>query len=285
MLDIRVDASFFDHPKVRRLERLVPGGALALLALWCFLRRDLSRVETGSLAGLDPEDLEDLARWRGEPGAMIPLLIELGWLDVTDDGLVAHQWAEHQPYAVAARARSIAAQKAAQARWAKEATGKVNTEQTGASCGAHAGRMPAAMPPTLPNQTNQKTAPTHARTPARARDTREAKERIQGTAVRDTTSPQTRAAIERRLSASPEAIAEEAERSRARARAIRLELERAHLARPTWPTALERRADGSPMRTLAPGASDGRLGGHTGGAPEAYAPVVTRDFDLAVGFE
>ena len=116
--DFRVSVDFFTHHKARKLrKRLGAAALLSLLQLWAYA----ARVRTdGDLAGMDAEAIELAAEWEGEDGVFCATLLDIGFLDQVDDGLILHDWAENNPWAAEEKARRERAQKGAQARWKKE---------------------------------------------------------------------------------------------------------------------------------------------------------------------
>lgn len=92
--DIRLSVDFWDHPKMLKLERrLGVAGPIALLRLWCWAK---VYFPDGDLSGLDDEDIEIAAKWHSAKyGEFVSVLVELRWLDKTENGYVLHEWREH----------------------------------------------------------------------------------------------------------------------------------------------------------------------------------------------
>jgi len=63
------------------------------------------------------EDIEIAAEWIGQPGILVPALVNVGFLDGENDCYRIHDWADHQPYIVERPQRSKAARRAAEAKW------------------------------------------------------------------------------------------------------------------------------------------------------------------------
>lgn len=102
--DARFSTSLASHPKVKKLRnRLGADGCWAWVCLVLWVASDRS---DGDLAGLDDEDIELSADWRGEPGAFVAALVTLRMLDGDELGRAVHDWAEHNPWAAGAGARS-----------------------------------------------------------------------------------------------------------------------------------------------------------------------------------
>jgi hypothetical protein len=129
-VDIRLKATWPDHPKTERLvRRCGPDASRCLLRLWIWASQERP---DGDLTGLTVEDVEIVAKWNGDPGAFYDAITELKWID---PGPKIHDWAEHQPFIVTSSSRSESAKKAAAARWHPDAS------RIGNGCSAHAPRM------------------------------------------------------------------------------------------------------------------------------------------------
>ena len=127
-IDIRLSLEFFDHPKVGKLERrLGLEAVVCLLKLWGWAAKNRP---TGKLEGLDVEDVEFVARWKGSEGEFVATLLALRLLDEVDGCFAVHDWEEHQAYASKSEERSSKARKAAEARWNKT-TGDTGCEADG----------------------------------------------------------------------------------------------------------------------------------------------------------
>lgn len=115
--DIRIKVGFLTHPKTVKLRRRCGSeGVESIISLWCFAA-DTEGREAGSLAGMDTEDIEIAAKWRGESGAFVDAAIAVGFLDAVDNHLVIHDWTEHQPWVALAPVRAAAGKKAVHTRW------------------------------------------------------------------------------------------------------------------------------------------------------------------------
>lgn len=115
--DFRVSVDFFTHHKARKLRKRLGAPALvSLLQLWAYA----AKVRTdGNLSGMSAEDMELAAEWDGKDGEFTQALLEIGFLDQMEGGLVLHDWAENNPWVAEEKARRERAQKGAQARWSK----------------------------------------------------------------------------------------------------------------------------------------------------------------------
>ncbi len=112
IIDLRLDVGFADHPKTFQLAAFHPSAPLCLIRLWSWCR--LHRTD-GLLHGLGPPEVEQIARWQGQPGALWAELLRLGWIDIKP--LSIHDWTQHQPYSCGTRRRSKQGKRAAQIRW------------------------------------------------------------------------------------------------------------------------------------------------------------------------
>lgn len=95
---MNVEPELLDHPKFLRLEKRVGAGALkVLLRLWGHCAAN-KRGERWPLA--DAEYIECVARWSGLPGELYAALVEIGWVEVTSEGLVIHDWEQNNSFTV-----------------------------------------------------------------------------------------------------------------------------------------------------------------------------------------
>jgi len=111
--DFRTNVGFFDHPKTLRLQKkLGSDGVIHLQRLWAY-------TAVNKPKGIIDRDLvEDASRWTGEEGLFLKTLLDLKFLDVVDDSLVAvHDWEEHNHWAFNADERSEEARRRANIRW------------------------------------------------------------------------------------------------------------------------------------------------------------------------
>lgn len=113
--EIRVSAALPDHPKLVRLESIVPNALRGLIRLWAYAAGQPSVRATGNLGTSIPAFVDRMA---GMPAGFGEILIKEGWVDVAANGsLVIHDWVEHQPYLARANERRARARAAARARW------------------------------------------------------------------------------------------------------------------------------------------------------------------------
>ncbi len=121
--DIRISVSFRGHRKRRKFKAVLgPDATDYLLDLW--IGAAVSRPE-GILHGFSAIDIAMEAGWGGDPKEFLSALIEVGFIDVLEDGGYAlHDWQEHQPFVAQSNVRSERARKAIHARWTKSSRTK-----------------------------------------------------------------------------------------------------------------------------------------------------------------
>jgi hypothetical protein len=90
---LRNDEGFLEHPKTLALCRIVqnPEGAVFIQRVWVWAVRS---SPDGNLTGLEPADIEDIAKWRGTSGALYAALVGVGFIDELEGGArrVLHDW-------------------------------------------------------------------------------------------------------------------------------------------------------------------------------------------------
>lgn len=118
MADARLSTSFRTHPKRVKLQRRMgPVGVLAFIDLILFAAE--SRT-SGTLTGMTAEDVAIAARWEGDTEQFISALLDLRFLDRSDDGEMSmHDWSEHNPFASGSGERKLIARSNAHAGWLK----------------------------------------------------------------------------------------------------------------------------------------------------------------------
>lgn len=115
--DIRLSLGFLDHPKTIKLERSLGLEAVkSLLYLWCYAAQNKPE---GFLTGMDIDDIEIAAKWRGQPGQFVEALTSPKhlWLDFVDGVYELHDWEDHQGYVVHAPQRTEKAKNAIAKKW------------------------------------------------------------------------------------------------------------------------------------------------------------------------
>jgi hypothetical protein len=99
---IRVKRDFFYHFKTRKLiKRLGLSGAVSLVKLWTYA---MEFKPDGVLSGMSDEAIAIAVDWEGDPSLFVSTLLKLRFLDDNNGTLSIHDWLEHQPHALRARA-------------------------------------------------------------------------------------------------------------------------------------------------------------------------------------
>lgn len=115
--DIRISTGYPDHPKIRKLRKLLGGdGVLSHIFLLCYAGK---YAYSGELKHMDASDIEEVARWRGEPGVLVGTLVELHLLDNKPGNYSIHNWQKWNKYAATYDIRSATARKNIAKRWEK----------------------------------------------------------------------------------------------------------------------------------------------------------------------
>ena len=146
--DIRLDINFCEHPKTKRLIRVLGFEApFALLKLWTSAAKHYPK---GVLKDLDEYDIADLTDWSGDPKQLVEALTDpkINFLEKVDGQYQLHDWEENQPWIFFQDERVEKAKKAARARWGEESespedAGSSTPEESG-SCGEHASSIPTS---------------------------------------------------------------------------------------------------------------------------------------------
>lgn len=104
MSDIRVKFGFPGNVKTKQLSAgRAPHPGWSLLVLWCYAGQN---KPDGELAGMSDAAIESAADWTGEAGALVRLLLEVGFLEGEAGARYLHDWDDHQPWLVGSEARS-----------------------------------------------------------------------------------------------------------------------------------------------------------------------------------
>ena len=114
-MDIRVNVSFINHRKRKKLRMLIgPCATDCLLDLWLSTAMN---HPSGVLDGMKPIDIALECNFEGDPNALVSALIDCGLIEIVDGVYQLHDWQEHQAYVITAPTRISKARKAAAARW------------------------------------------------------------------------------------------------------------------------------------------------------------------------
>ncbi len=167
------------HPKTKKLARLLgvslPAAVGHLHYLWWWA---LDFAQDGTLEKFDGYDLADAMQWDGDPDQLVDALINSGYIDDTDDGLMIHDWGEYAGKLLERRAKDRARKRAA----AEAAGVPQNLRRSSDGNDEEIEETPSASfvtnQPTVPNQPNttnstnrtEPTTPTSA--PAALQETR-----------------------------------------------------------------------------------------------------------------
>ena len=90
---IRLKMGTLEHPKLVKLSRRLDlQGVIALLRLWIWTAQNRP---SGVLYGMDEEDIEIAARWKGESGKLHVALVSLRLLECMGKVYKLHDWQEH----------------------------------------------------------------------------------------------------------------------------------------------------------------------------------------------
>jgi hypothetical protein len=125
MANLNLDIDYFDHPKTKRLIRLLGKGSEVLpLKLWVYTARYHKR--SGELTGISAQEIEDECKWWGEAGKMVEVMLATGkdvkpelrdefcFLKLVDGTYVVPNWVRRQGHLQAFEER---ARNGARKRW------------------------------------------------------------------------------------------------------------------------------------------------------------------------
>lgn len=163
MTDVRVMCSFRTSHKTKKLAKLAgPEAPLYLIYLWAFCA-ETDRTD-GVLRGMGADDIELAVDWPGEDGKLVDALLRVGFLDEIKDGFAVHDWEDHQPWLVGAKARKAKAKAAAKARWGNAEENDEDATSMPGACDEDAqsnAPFPSLPIPSSPNASKpkKKTAP------------------------------------------------------------------------------------------------------------------------------
>lgn len=102
--DARISTALPSHPKTKKLaRRLGPAGPLGCIYLFLWVASNRS---DGDLTGMTDEDIELAVDWTGDDGAFVRAMVDVGFLEGIASERLVHDWAEHNPWAAGAGARS-----------------------------------------------------------------------------------------------------------------------------------------------------------------------------------
>jgi len=121
MDDIRVKFALNKNIKTKRLIKACGFESyFCLINLWVYVAQNAPK---GKLKGYHKSDLEIISEWTGDEGIFADALIQIGWVEEYDSGIMMHDWEEHQGFVYNSDERKI------QARNAGLKSGEVRAEQ------------------------------------------------------------------------------------------------------------------------------------------------------------
>lgn len=133
MPSLNIDLNYFDHRKTGRLIRLLGKGAELLpIRLWCYCGRH--HAEDGALTGYSAQEIESKVAWWGRSGSAVEAMVEAGFLDQVENGFQVHNWQKRAGHIIR---YAIRAAKAAQSRWAEDATSNATSIPTSNASALH----------------------------------------------------------------------------------------------------------------------------------------------------
>ena len=143
------------HPKTKKLARLLsvslPAAVGHLHYFWWWA---LDFAQDGTLEKYDGYDLADAMQWDGDPDQLLEAMIEAGYIDDTEDGLMIHDWGEYAGKLLERRAKDRARKRAA----AEAAGVPQNFRRSSDGNDEESAETPSASfvtnQPTVPNQPN-----------------------------------------------------------------------------------------------------------------------------------
>lgn len=161
--DIRLQLSFRNHPKMKKLKFLL-GKDSVLSFIWLLMFAAESRPD-GNLEGLDEIDIASASDWEGDAAEFTKALVDIGFIESSENGYRIHDWEQHNPWAANAPKRSEHGRKAANARWSikygnddpgtknQRVTAKSNAPSIDEQCAEHEGAMQGASMSNAPTPT------------------------------------------------------------------------------------------------------------------------------------
>jgi len=125
--DIRISTGYPDHPKIRKLRKILGGdGITSHVFLLCYAGR---HAFDGKLEEMDVADIEEVSSWRGNPGQFVQTCVDLRLLDKEPDCYSIHNWEKWNIWAATFPKRSAIAKKNIAKRWKKRDSEAENTQE------------------------------------------------------------------------------------------------------------------------------------------------------------
>jgi hypothetical protein len=129
MPELNVDLYYHEHPQTKRLVAVLGKCAdIYPIRIWSYTGR--LHPQTGKLEGYTDGEVEALAGWEGEPGALIAAMTHERslFLERIHSGFIVHNFMDRQGHLAAYSKRSKAANKARWKNTDDEAEGILNSE-------------------------------------------------------------------------------------------------------------------------------------------------------------
>lgn len=155
MPSLNLNFDYFGHHKTKRLIRLLGRGSEVLpLKLWIYTGKYFA--ETGRLTEISAKEIEEECQWWGEPGKMVQVMIDVGFIDLDGETYMVHDWMDHESHISAFSER---AKLGAAAKWEKYRQENGNAPSNASSITSSNASSYAL---TLHNQTYKKKTKSHS---------------------------------------------------------------------------------------------------------------------------
>jgi hypothetical protein len=148
MSRLNIDLDFTIHPKTMGLISIIGETADAFpIRMWSYLGK--FHAKDGIFHGCSAHQIEGLIRWKGEPGALVAAMVDVGFLDIVAGGeYQAHDWFDHEGHIHAWKVRG---KNNAKKRWGN-ANSNANSNASSNASGNATCREPSRTVPTIPDQ-------------------------------------------------------------------------------------------------------------------------------------
>jgi hypothetical protein len=116
--DVRIGTNYPEHPKIRKLYKRLGGeGIKSHIFLLCYVGR---HCFDGVLKDMDADEIEAVAKWRGDSNQFVDTLYELKLLDKNSNTYSIHDWLDWNMFAASFPVRSRIARANIKKRWEKK---------------------------------------------------------------------------------------------------------------------------------------------------------------------
>ena len=160
MDDIRIKFSLNKNIKTRRLiQSCGYEGYFCLINLWVYVAQNAPK---GKLKGYKKSDLEIIAEWTGKSEHFATELINIGFVLENSDGIIIHDWKDHQGFVYKSEDRRIQARNAGLKSGERRVKPKATNSSTDSSTESQLTVEPPSLPipsspsPSLPKKVNKK---------------------------------------------------------------------------------------------------------------------------------